>query len=106
MTAQLGSEFPGGTTTFGVGPACAETLADRARFLTEGLAPVACRSCGTEVLVRKNSHDQTSIQWTADAASACPNYAGPRWTGCAKLSDSITQAAKTGRITILDQEEA
>ena len=82
MTAQLDTEFPGGTTTFGEGPASAGTLADRMLYLTGGLEPVACRNCSTTVLVRKNSPNQTSIQWTTDPAVSCPAYTGPGWARC------------------------
>lgn len=95
---------PGGATTFGEPTRRAETLADRRRFLTEGLVPVACRSCGTEVLARKNSLDHTSIQWTSDPARSCPVFAELVAAGgstalldsCARLSDSIAQAAQDG----------
>ncbi|NUS43759.1 MAG: hypothetical protein HOQ24_08750 [Mycobacteriaceae bacterium] len=103
----------GGTTTFGQA-ACAETLAERRSFLADGLTPVACQSCGTEVLVRKHSREHTSIQWTRDPATACPVYAELAAEGgstalmntCYRLVDSIAQAAKIGAVPIGDDEES
>lgn len=102
MTPPHGSETPGGTTTFGVGPARASTLADRAGFLTEGFAPHSCQTCGLSVLVRKTSQAHTSIQWT-DSADRCPNYQGPGLMGCRQLSESIAAAAKAGDISVRDE---
>ena len=45
------------------------TTAERTEFLAGGLRPHACASCGTRVLVKKNSVKHTSIQWTTDAGS-------------------------------------
>ncbi|GAA4399007.1 hypothetical protein [Tsukamurella soli] len=97
---------PGGTTTFGVAATRPETLADRRSFLTDGFAPVRCGDCGTEVLVRKTSREQTSIQWLADPSATCPVFAGrsasgrPACSGCPALLESITTAAKLGRVAI------
>lgn len=97
---------PGGDTTFGAPTARAETLADRRLFLTEGLVPLACRTCGTEVLVRKNSPKHTSVQWMSNPAQSCPVFAGRRAGGtpaalvdaCEYLTESIAHATKTGLI--------
>ncbi|WP_280471180.1 hypothetical protein [Nocardia cyriacigeorgica] len=53
----------------------AQTVVDKARYLEEGLTPLRCQTCQTEVLVRKSSAHQTSIQWTGDPAAHCPVYA-------------------------------
>ncbi|MFF5992463.1 hypothetical protein [Prauserella flavalba] len=82
----------------------AETLADRREFLTGGLVPVACRSCATTVLAKKNSPQHTSIQWTTDAATSCPVFAEKVAEGvhpalldtCEKLRESIAEAAREG----------
>ncbi|MQA61519.1 MAG: hypothetical protein GEU86_08485 [Actinophytocola sp.] len=81
-------------------------MADRREFLTGGLRPLACRTCGTEVLVRKNSPQHTSIQWTSDPAASCPVYAERVAAGgttalldtCERLADSIAHAATEGEI--------
>ncbi|PRX51201.1 hypothetical protein B0I33_101354 [Prauserella shujinwangii] len=81
-------------------------LAERDEFLTEGLRPLDCRSCGTTVLVKKNSPQHTSIQWTTDASTSCPVLAERAAAGvhpalldtCERLSDSITEAVREGRL--------
>lgn len=52
----------------------AQTVVDKQRYLEDGLTPVACRSCGTEVLVRKASSHQKSVQWTVNPADHCPVF--------------------------------
>ncbi|MFC4001031.1 hypothetical protein ACFS2C_08275 [Prauserella oleivorans] len=81
-----------------------DTLADREEFLTAGLVPVACRSCATTVLVKKNSPEHTSIQWTTDASRSCPVFAEKVAQGvhpalldtCDRLRESIAEAAREG----------
>lgn len=93
-------------TTFGV-PARPETLAERREFLSAGFTPLACATCGTSVLVKKNSSRHTSIQWTCDPAAHCPRYA-ERTDGvrtalpdtCERLSETIARAAAEGRIEV------
>lgn len=96
---QSGLEPGSALTTLGQ-PTGPETLADRREFLTSGLRPVRCTSCGTSVLVKKNSPKHTSVQWTSDA-SDCPELAAAeqpsaRVQTCAKLADSIRAAARSG----------
>lgn len=82
----------------------AQTRADREEFLTAGLVPVACHSCATTVLVKKNSPEHTSIQWVTDAATSCPVLAervaagtpGARAGTCERLRESITTAERDG----------
>ncbi|PXY33657.1 hypothetical protein [Prauserella endophytica] len=65
---------------------------------------MACRSCATTVLVKKNSPQHTSIQWTTDAATSCPVFAEKVSEGahpalldtCERLRDSIADAAREG----------
>ncbi|WP_326569804.1 hypothetical protein VSH64_01760 [Amycolatopsis rhabdoformis] len=79
-------------------------------FLTAGLRPHECRSCGTIVLVKKNSLAHTSIQWTTDASRSCPVFAAHVAAGrhpalldtCEKLADSISDAVADGRLTVRD----
>ncbi|MGW7536056.1 MULTISPECIES: hypothetical protein [unclassified Amycolatopsis] len=78
--------------------------AEATEFLTSGLRPHECRSCGTCVLVKKNSLKHTSIQWTTDAATSCPVFAAHAASGgntalldtCEKLADSIDSAVRDG----------
>jgi hypothetical protein len=102
----------GTPTTFGVPTTRAETLADRTEFLTAGLCTVACASCETAVLVKKNSRKHTSIQWTADAAQTCPIFAEHVAAGgntalldtCERLLHSIDDAVRQGILRIPDEE--
>ncbi|HET6499200.1 MAG TPA: hypothetical protein VFG87_00430 [Amycolatopsis sp.] len=84
--------------------------AERGDFLNGGLRPHKCSSCGTRVLVKKNSRKHTSIQWITDAAASCPVFAEQSRTGvntallesCASLSASIAMAARQGEFGVLD----
>lgn len=108
MTAGTGTQHepPGGRTTFGEPTARAETLADRRAFLSEGLRPHECASCGTCVLVKKNSPKHTSIQWLTDAATSCPVFAErvandghtALLDTCERLGESIARAARDGEL--------
>ncbi|MGH3450517.1 MAG: hypothetical protein ACRDQW_07270 [Haloechinothrix sp.] len=110
MSTEVGA--PGGRTTFGEPTSRADTLADRREFLTGGLAPLTCRSCGTRVLVRKSSPKHTSIQWTTDPATSCPVYAEQVAAGgstalldtCEQLAESIVLAAAAGEIEVGEEE--
>ncbi len=81
---------------------------ETAEFLTAGLRPLNCRSCGTCVLVKKNSMQHTSIQWTSDASRSCPVFAGHKASGartalldtCAELGDSIDAAVRDGLLEV------
>jgi len=76
------------------------TRAEIREFLTGGLSPVDCQSCATRVLVRKASRAHTSVQWTSDPATSCPEFAArvaagelsARIDGCPKLRASIDLA--------------
>ncbi|HKN54428.1 MAG TPA: hypothetical protein VJX66_18145 [Amycolatopsis sp.] len=81
--------------------------AESVEFLTGGLRPHSCRSCGTCVLVKKNSLQHTSIQWTSEPAASCPEFAaadGPTalLDTCPKLSDSIADAVREGTLAVAD----
>lgn len=67
---------------------------------------LSCAACGNEVLVEKFSEVHTSVQWLADARSACPEFAEAARQGleinripnCRKLRRSIDDAVRSGRI--------
>ena len=88
------------------------TADDRFRYMEAGMTPVACESCGTEVLVRKNSIDQTSVQWQATPSDVCPRFAEARAAGkvsalqdaCPNLESSIGHAVRLGVIAMPEQE--
>lgn len=78
------------------------------------MRPVACRSCGAQVLARKSSWDQTSIQWTTEASTRCPERAVPHapeprpnrnaFPGCAALKASVREAAVRGDLEVQSHE--
>ncbi|MEO6887187.1 MAG: hypothetical protein ABI232_13015 [Jatrophihabitantaceae bacterium] len=87
-----------------------ETAADKRLYVEIGLAPVTCSHCGTQVLVKKNSDRHTSVQWTSDPASSCPEFAAAvvagtlsaQFLGCPRLKASIEDAAVSGRLVVPD----
>lgn len=83
-------------------PRNAETLADRARYMSEGLTTVSCMDCLVSVEVRKNSDHQTAIQWSADAQAKCPELARREgiYESCPRLKASIEAAVREGRLPI------
>lgn len=88
----------------------AGTLADRREFLESGLTPVRCGTCAGEVRVRKASPVQTSVQWSADPAATCPEFAarvaagevGARIDTCPMLRASIEAAVAGGLLVVPD----
>jgi hypothetical protein len=74
---------------------------------------VACRACGGQVLARKSSWNQTSVQWTADATARCAErreaerISAPISRGvflaCSALSESILDAVRRGDLAIVDE---
>jgi hypothetical protein len=83
-------------------PQSPETLADRALYTSEGLTPVACSGCAATVAVRKNSEQQTAIQWDAENQFLCPErakHAGIH-EGCPVLRASIEAAVRDGSLPI------
>jgi hypothetical protein len=87
------------------------TLADEHSYLTAGLVPVACAMCATEVLVRKASRVQTSIQWQSSPARSCPEFAdrvaagevSARIDTCPRLREAIERAVATGEVAVPDE---
>lgn len=82
----------------------AQTVLDKENYLDSRLAPVECRSCGTCVLVRKNSFKQTSVQWTSQPTETCPVFrdSGTSATqdSCPRMQDSIEHAVLEGILTV------
>lgn len=78
------------------------------------MQPVACATCGAEVLVRKSSWDQSTLQWTAAALERCaerrtttgrsdrPNRNA--FVGCAALRASVREAAVRGDLDVQSDE--
>ena len=66
------------------------------------LLPVRCRRCAAEVLARKSSWEQTSIQWSAQARALCTGLPEDGFGSCPALRSAIQEAALTGTITVVD----
>lgn len=76
------------------------------------MVAVGCRRCGAEVLARKSSWQQTSVQWDSAASDRCPQRReaallsahGGRgvFLSCSDLRESILQAARDGVLPVLD----
>lgn len=78
------------------------------------MTPVSCTTCGARVHARKSSWDQTSIQWTSEALTACverratsprPGPNGAAFLGCSALNDSLREAAVRGELPVQDTAE-
>ena len=86
------------------------TRTEIGEFLTRGLSPVDCHSCANRVLVRKTSPAHTSVQWTSDPATSCPEFAARVAAGelsaridtCVQLRTSIELSAADGLIEVPD----
>ncbi|WP_235736461.1 hypothetical protein [Nocardioides alcanivorans] len=78
------------------------------------MRPVTCLTCAAEVLARKSSWDQTTVQWSAEAVERCverkqqlpPNERPNRnaFLGCHALKDSVRAAAVRGALEIQDED--
>jgi hypothetical protein len=67
--------------------------------------PLACRLCGNQVLVKKNSLAHTSVQWTestrcAEFAVAADLTERALTPGCGEMRASIENAVRSGRIEV------
>jgi hypothetical protein len=77
------------------------------------MVPVTCRACGAEVLARKSSWQQTSVQWDAAALARCPQRHAAQqllapggrgmFVSCSELRESIRQAVRDGVLPVLDE---
>lgn len=81
-----------------------QTVRDKENYLESKLAPVQCRTCGTGVLVRKNSFKQTSVQWTSPPTETCPVFreSGSSATqdSCPRMQESIEHAVMDGLLPV------
>ncbi|SOX53982.1 ferredoxin [Mycobacterium ahvazicum] len=77
------------------------------------MLPVACGNCGAQVLVRKSTWNQTSVQWDADATRRCAQRAEAVsahanrgvFLVCSALRESILDAVRQGELAIVDETE-
>lgn len=92
-------------------PQHADTLEDQRLYTEARLVEVACLDCLARVGVKKNSEHHTSVQWSAEAVAACPDFnrraqdaqsAGRRngHPACPRMLASIEAAARAGDIPI------
>lgn len=89
------------------------TLRADNRLADVPMVPVACRTCGAEVLARKSSWEQTSVQWDADAMARCPQRRNAAlldipgrptlFLSCSELTESIHDAVAARRLPIVDE---
>ncbi|MFI1914408.1 hypothetical protein [Nocardia sp. NPDC020380] len=89
----------------------AQTVLDKEHYMESGMTPIACRTCGTEVLVRKHSSNQKTVQWTVNPAEACPVFRKMTEEGhpvfgkpdtCPNLEKTIDHAVAEGLLGIDD----
>jgi hypothetical protein len=83
------------------------------RLADAPMSPVTCGACGAEVLARKSSWQQTSVQWDAAALARCPQRHAAQqllahggrgvFVSCSELRDSIRQAVRDGVLPVLDE---
>jgi hypothetical protein len=83
------------------------------RLTDAPMLPVTCRACGAEVLARKSSWQQTTVQWDAAALACCPQRHAAQqlsahggrgvFVSCSELRDSIRQAVRDGVLPVLDE---
>ena len=86
------------------------------RLADAPMVPVDCRRCGAQVLARKSTWNQTSVQWNADASACClerrdaENLAAHSGRGlflaCSALSASIAGAVGRGELPVVDETVA
>ncbi len=89
------------------------TLPSDNRLTDAPMTPVGAGAARPEVLARKSSWDQTSIQWDAAASAGClerndakrlADYGGHgMFLACSALSASITDAVRHGELPIVDE---
>ena len=73
------------------------------------MVTVSCRRCGGELLVRKSSWNQTSVQWNAEASAGCverrdaADLSQSVFMVCSALAESIAGAVRDGDVPIVDE---
>ncbi|MFE3546802.1 hypothetical protein ACFXK0_27895 [Nocardia sp. NPDC059177] len=86
----------------------AQTTVDKQHYLDDGMTPLRCQACQAEVLVRKSSARQTSVQWTERPDAHCPVFAQLRERGagpgghesCPSLRKTIAWAVEEGVLEV------
>jgi hypothetical protein len=77
------------------------------------MVSVACRHCGAQVMARKSSWNQASVQWNSGATARClqrretQNLAAYSGRGvflaCSALAESIVDAVRHGDLPVVDE---
>jgi len=96
--------------SFGVtsGATTEETAEDQRLYLDARLVEVSCLDCLASVRVKKNSPHHTSVQWSAEAVAACPEFTRMSQQAegravhmtCPRMMASIERAASEGALEI------
>lgn len=81
------------------------------RLADAPMTSVTCRLCAATVLVRKSTWQQTSVQWTREAAARCRqrrefdslHRSDLPFLVCFDLRDAIEDAARSGALPIVDE---
>ncbi|HEY9563463.1 MAG TPA: hypothetical protein VIR30_06815 [Nocardioides sp.] len=89
-------------------PTNADTIEDQFLYTEARLNQVECLDCLATVGVKKNSEHHTSIQWSGQAVSRCPEFARMSTApdgrqvhvSCPRLVASIEAATREGKIPI------
>jgi hypothetical protein len=84
------------------------TLEEQRRYTQAGLVEVACRDCAARVGVRKNSEQQTSIQWSLQSLIECKVFERPDPSqgrrdlhrSCPEMMASIDAAVRSGELPV------
>ncbi|WP_040790795.1 hypothetical protein [Nocardia paucivorans] len=81
------------------------------RLLDTPMQPLRCRACAAELLVRKSSWHQTSVQWNAEALATCRELgaaprSGPALAGCSQLQETIRDATISGALPVVGHTPA
>lgn len=86
------------------------------------MLPVACASCGAQVVVRKSSWEQTSVQWNRAALGQCFEHGQQRqdlaqpstdgtvmrpgmYRACTRLRASIEAAVRDGSLPVFEEDQ-
>jgi hypothetical protein len=89
------------------------TLRADNRLADAPMTAVQCQHCATQVLVRKSSWNQTSVQWNAAASAGCIErssaerlaaYGGHGlFLACSELGASIADAVRRGVLPVVEE---
>jgi hypothetical protein len=76
------------------------------------MATVTCHCCGGDVMVRKSSWNQTSVQWNTETSARCLERHADNAIACSRrgvflacmaLSESIVDGVRRGDVPIVDE---